>query len=588
LLAVAFGALAIPAIAGPLGLPDSARPGAVRPEETGKQIMPQEPPGDLMEIPSVVDRPLAVDEGPRVLVRQFRLLEAQDLPDFELSMSELEGLLNELIATRPEGFTIGQMQEAIDLVTRYYRQHGLILAQAIIPVQTVQEGVVDLQVFEGVLGRVLTEGNLLYDSDVLMGPFKKLIGKPVTKEDMESALLTLTNFPGLTVFGVFQPGQKVGTADIVLRVQEEDRWDFSMRVDNHGLQETGRNRFQPTVTWNNVTRGADRISLTVLQSYNPKNADFWAADYDRYLGGGFSAGFSIDRNRFDVGGELARQRVSGYTQNKNLWLDRAWIRSRQLNLASRLELELKKSVTYSRGDPSNLDKLSVLGLETSLDHVDARFKGLNFGTIELRQGFNDLFGSISSSDDSARIPAGSGLRPSRQSGSTREFAEGEFTKLFITGQRFQTLPRDFSLLVRGEYQWSDDLLVPMEQYSVGGPDNVRAFPPAQILLDRAGFWSAELIHPMPFITDVEAFGSSRTWGDLVKLSVFYDQAIGSVNEPLVQDPDGTVNFRGAGVQARFTWSGFLEARLIMAFEMGNEIPDNEHFSQLWGDLTYSF
>ena len=61
-------------LAGPLGLPDSARPGAVRPEEVGKQIIPQSADTEVLEVPAVIDRPFEIDEGPKVAVISFRLL----------------------------------------------------------------------------------------------------------------------------------------------------------------------------------------------------------------------------------------------------------------------------------------------------------------------------------------------------------------------------------------------------------------------------------------------------------------------------------------------------------------------------------
>ena len=50
------------------------------------------------------------------------------------------------------------MQEVADQVTIYYREKGLILAQAVVPIQTVDEGMVIIEVFEGRLGRVMVEG----------------------------------------------------------------------------------------------------------------------------------------------------------------------------------------------------------------------------------------------------------------------------------------------------------------------------------------------------------------------------------------------------------------------------------------------
>jgi hemolysin activation/secretion protein len=572
------------AASGPLGLPDSARPGALRPAEVGETELPKAETGGGFEIPPVIDRPLRVDEGPRLVVQQFNLVDAQDLPAYDIQVDEVRARLDEKRLQKPDGFTIGELNEIAEIVTDYYREKGLILAQAVIPVQSVENGVVNVQVFEGRLGRVIPEGNRSYDDVVLQSPFKRLIGQPVTKAAVEHALLQLTDFPGLTVLGIFQPGQLVGTADIVLRVQEEKRFDISYRVDNHGLQDTGRERFRPELIWNNITDGADKLSITFQQTYNPKNNLFMSAEYERYIDWGVTAGFFLNDNEFDVGGELARQEISGETEMKGGWLEKTWIRSRQLNLYTRAELNHEESRTFSRDRLSNEDKLTVLSLEANLEHVDNVFKGINFATIEYSQGFEDLFNAMGSAGEAEQRPTGS--RPSRQGGD-RTFASAKFEKLFVSASRLQTVTPKLSLLVRGEYQWSNDLLVPMEQYSVGGPDNLRAFPQAQILLDHTLFLSAEFIHAMPFISDKQAFGN-RTWGELIQLSAFFDYMTGELNNPLDSQPQGFVNLKGAGVQGRFTLPGSIEARIMWAWEVQSDEAENERRPQLWGDFTYRF
>jgi len=290
-----------------LGLPDSARPGAVRPEEVLEEpTIPQSQPLPNLEldIPAVIDRPFDVDEGDRVVVQQFRLLNARDMPRLDISVAEIQQILDSLRDEKPEGYTIGQLEDVSETVSSYYRERGLILAQAVIPVQTVESGVVEIRVYEGTLDRVLTEGNEVFSSKVLERPFKHLIGKPVTKAEIESALLSLTDYSGLSVFGVFQPGRQVGTSDIVLRVQDEKRYDVSYRIDNHGLRTTGRGRFRPVIEWNNPTGGADKISATIQQTYRPKNNIFYAMDYERHMGYGLLFTSNWNRNEFDVGGEL--------------------------------------------------------------------------------------------------------------------------------------------------------------------------------------------------------------------------------------------------------------------------------------------
>ncbi len=590
------------AAADPIQLPDSARPGAVRPQEVGKPTTPPKPApevvpsstGETMKIPPVINRPLNPHSGQRLVVKEFRLVGAQDLPEFDVKLADVKKLLAEQVSKKPQGFTVGEMQSVADAVTQYYRKKGLILAHAVVPVQTVTSDVVDIRVYVGILGRVLTEGNKMYSAATLKAPFKRLIGKPVDKAQIESALLQLTDFPGLTVFGVFQPGQLVGQADIVLRVQEEKHLDISLRADNEGLSSTGDYRFRPTVTWNNVTGGADKLTFTVQQTYRPKKNFYESIEYQHYLTRGITAGVFINRNDFDVGGNFASQHIKGLTTQKGLWFEKSWIRSRRLNISTRMELDLKKSKTRLRGQQSNRDRLTVVSLQGNFDNVDTRFKGIDFASVDYERGLNNVFGAMGSPASALLKPQG--WRPGRQGGDGR-YAGGQFEKWFVTGSRLQTITPNLTFLGRFEFQWSDDLLVPMEQYSVGGPDNVRAFAPAHFLLDKALFFSAELIQRMPFITNKVAFGG-HTWGDLVQGSIFYDEAIGRLNDPLSSEPNSVVNFKGAGLQLRFNIPGSIDSRLIVAWPVGNGTGPGKNNGkkagpdfrrpQIWGDLTYSF
>ena len=166
----------------PVGLPDSALPGSVRPEQQ-EQISesPSNPVAGVIDVPAVIDRPFYVDAGDAVIVTVFRLLDAEDLTEYDISVDEIKALLEAQKALKPEGFTIGQLQGVADAVTEHYRKRGLILAQAIVPVQTVSGGIVDIQIFVGKLGRILAEGNEMYSIEMLKKTFRGLVGQPISK-----------------------------------------------------------------------------------------------------------------------------------------------------------------------------------------------------------------------------------------------------------------------------------------------------------------------------------------------------------------------------------------------------------------------
>jgi len=336
--------------AGPT-LPAPIRPGAVQPDRELNNPIPEprrpgpaepvleEPASTSMDIPAVVDRPLDIDEGEKLKVSAFQLKGVVDQADYGISRAEIQAGLDRKLAAHPQGFTVGRLQEVADGVTQYYRNKGLILAQAFVPVQTVENGVVTIEVLEGHLGRVLTEGNEKYTADILQRPFSDLVGQPVTKEAIEAALLRLSDYPGLSLFGVFQPGQQVGSADMVLKVQKEKRFEASFRIDNHGQQETGRRRTLLDFAWNNITGGADRLHLILQKTHLPSNSFFQFIEYERpIISPKYLLHIDYNKNAFDVGGQFRPQEIYSETIKGKVSLKRSFIRSRERNLSAEITL----------------------------------------------------------------------------------------------------------------------------------------------------------------------------------------------------------------------------------------------------------
>ena len=247
---------------------------------------------------------------------------------------------------------------------------------------------------------------------------------------------------------------------------------------------------------------------------------------------------SFNRNQFDVGGAFRGRDIASDTRNMYASLSKSIIRSRQRNLSTRVELARKRAETKVRGRSQSKDNLTTAMVGVDYDSVDSRYAGLNAGFLEVSHGFNNLLGAMGSS-------AGS-VAPSRQ-GRNRDFAAGKFDKVFLSYSRLQALSqmseklRHHTVLFRTEVQWSPDLLVPLEQYSVGGPTNVRAYQPTENLYDRAWFASFEWIINAPVIADMPSFFSNRTWGELVQLSFFFDMAAGVLNSALATE-DKSDNF----------------------------------------------
>jgi hemolysin activation/secretion protein len=630
----------VTAQAPPAAIPPAATPGGARPE-LPVELPPEsrlEDPAAAFPIPPSVDRPLDVEEGDRLFIKKFTLkgavdrleagidtaelsqiieelrVERQGLnkvgedgftaperaqisdfmgkvvndPDLEMSFEEYEALVDQLRAIKAErdaGMTIGQMQQIAATVTEYYRSAGYVLAQAFIPAQEVVDGVVEIEVLEGTLGNVLVEGNKRYKYELLAKPFQDLIDAPVTAQGIETAILTAGDYPGVNLFGVFQPGKEVGSSDMVLRVQDEKPFEATVRYDNHGTRFTGNKRIFVDMSFNNLpmTEAGDRLTVTALRQYDPKNAFFGEFRYERpFFLPGLTLGAAYAHNPFEVGAELAAANLSGESKVANVYLRKSLIRSRQRNLWGTLGWKRSEELTKSKGvQLETKDHQSAATGEFRYDSIDAENQAINQGRLGVTVGLGDILGG-----NDAQTAVNQVVNPSRFDATTNKSASNDFAKVTASYTRLQILTEQQSLLVRLDGQFSNSLLASLEQYSIGGPNSVRAFPVSEFQVDTAAFASAEWTINAPGFSDAK-FTDDLTWGQVLRVSFFADYAWGQVNSPQ-GGQKAIIHAKGFGAALAFALPGKFSARAEVAHPFGRERASDGNASQTWFDLTYQW
>ncbi|MGH8280284.1 MAG: ShlB/FhaC/HecB family hemolysin secretion/activation protein [Gammaproteobacteria bacterium] len=655
LLAVAVHA-APPPVPPPLPpLPAGAQPGGAQPV-VPPPILPQPETNLQLTVPPVTERPLGAAQGARVFVRQFvvtgvignrhtgivpaevqaavdrRFAAIQKLIDAERTR------LQNLQAQGPEGFTpheraqimqfmqgavktespqaqrqayeqfvqklqaerlkrlqgltIGQLQDVANVVADYYHRHGYFLARAVIPAQEVNDGIVHIRVLEGRLIKVVPKGNKLYSDATLERPFQPLLDSLVTVKQSERALLTLAQYPGLSAFGVFTPGAYVGTTDLDLNVEQERRYDANVRVDNEGTEFTGRNRLIGTVDWNNLTGDADMLRVTALKTFVPENTLFGDVRYQRpFLSLDNTLVVDLSRNSFDVSGSgVAPGTIGGISKIATLSLQHAFERSRDRNLTGTLDFSRKRADTEFVGTVIGRDDLAVLGAQLDYDSIDPALGIISTASLRLEHGLAGMFGVPSDSQlDNKQV-----LPPPSRFGGNGQPALPDFTRVTANYQLFKSLPRNQSLLLRLSGQYTPSMLTSLEQFVIGGVDSVRAVPTSQFLTDKGLFGSLEYSVRAPGFADHAAF-AGFTWGQVLRLRVFSDAAIGILNNA-VNPATKRVAVEGNGVAIEFTWPGRFTADLQWAHLNGGARPGNSATDptairdshQIWADLTFTF
>ena len=566
-------------------IPPGATPGGALPRlEPAVPAVPRE--GELFEVPRVYDRPLGIDEGPRIVVKTFKLKGVSDRPKRRLSVAAAQAILDAARTTQPpQGYSINQLQQVADKVAVYYRDHGYILAQAFVPAQKIVNGEVVVQVLEGKLAGVTVEGNKKYPVATLVRPFKNLIGQPLDKDSIESALLTLTNYPGITAFGVLGAGHDVGTTNLTLRVQSEDRFHIESVLDNYGTQYAGEYREQVTLTIDDPLHWADRLKLTGLyaNSFNGSaHGAYGGLDYEIPL---FSPNDSLHvshlTNGYNVGAAASGVSTAdseGKTRVDELGFRHDFSRTRLGSASIGVAFNVKAATFDSPPTTIYDDRLTTARIDAQWERIDTRFRGVDRVALSYTHGFNDLLGALGPYDPNE--PA-AGLHTSRLG------ASGEFNKVNIQLQRLQRLTQYTSLVLRVDGQYTKNPLVSLEQFSMGGPDSVRAYPVAQALAEKGGVASLELTSGPPGFASRPAFGNN-TWGQLLQLSLFVDYAAGWLNPPLASSQDGTVHLAGAGGAVQFSLPGRLFARLDLATPLTGLDPSNGRRLQYYFRLGTTF
>jgi hemolysin activation/secretion protein len=565
-------AAAIASASAPLAsqVPPGATPGGALPR-VEPAVQPQARGGDLFSIPAVSDRASSADAGPRVVVKAFKLQGAVNRPEKDVSLVEAQAILNTARDQQSSrGFSVGELQAVADKLTTYYHQRGFILAQAFVPAQQVPNGEVMVQVLEGRLANVVVEGSKGYTAPTLTRPFKSLIGAPLEKDTIESALLTLTSYPGITAFGVLGAGRDVGTTNLTLRVQSEDRFLAETAVDNYGTKFAGEYRGVVTFTFNDPLHRADRLTLTGLYAMNSSGGGSHGAygglDYQIPL---FSPSDSLRfihlTNAYNVGSAALPDDAKGDTRVDEIAYRHDFARTRLGSASVGVALNTKSAKFEGASMTLYDDDLTTARLDAQWERSDSQYRGVNRVSFAYTHGFNDTFGSLDSYDP---VAVASGT--SRVS---RLGASGEFDKIALQFQRFQRLTTYTSLILRAEGQYTSDPLVSLEQFSLGGPDSVRAYATAELLAEKGGVASLEYVIGAPGFASKPAF-QRYTWGQVLQFSLFVDYARGQLNRPLVATEDDRFDLSGVGLSAQFTLPSKVFARFDLATPLTDRDPVN--------------
>jgi hemolysin activation/secretion protein len=453
---------------------------------------------------------------------------------FEVKSIRIEGItafakevLHALVAdAEAKRLTLQQVGELAQRITAYYREHGYPLARAIIPPQTIEHGVVRIDVIEARYGKIALSNNSPVSSSLAQATLSPLHGDAaIGQDELDRALLLLSDIPGITVNATLRPGERVGTSDLVVDVLPDARVAGNLSLDNYGNRHTGRTRLGGTVQANNLLGMGDVLSAGGMTS--GAGLDYARFAYDTLLNGqGTRAGVSYADLRYKLGDTLAPLDASGSARVTTLWLKHPLVRTRQLNLygqlqAERVELCDHIGSTGIRND-RHLENWSLILNGDARDGVlDGGVTLWNLALTSGRVGFDDPIAAISDSVTAATA--------------------GRFTKWQTGLTRLQAMGGKNTLQVSLSAQQANGNLDPSQKMSIGGPHSVRAYDAGAVSGD-AGYLATVEWH-----RDLGLAGGGSWQG-----TVFVDSARVTVNKNTWTAGENAATLRGAGVGLNWT------------------------------------
>ena len=120
--------------------------------------------------------------------------------------------------------TMAEINEIAGKVTRYYRNHGFIVARAYLPKQDASDGVLEIQVALGSYGGAAVKNNSRLRKSFVEGAFRHMerSSPAVTAHSLERTMLLVREMPGSAMPNVsLEPGKAPGTTDLNVELGRE-------------------------------------------------------------------------------------------------------------------------------------------------------------------------------------------------------------------------------------------------------------------------------------------------------------------------------------------------------------------------------
>ncbi len=451
--------------------------------------------------------------------------------------------------------TFDQIKEAGAAVANLYTQMGRV-AQATIPPQDVVNGQILIKIIEGKVGDVIIELDKTSPSRLKSEVIQKFIyannapGSFIDLNGLERSLAILNETPGNEVSGELSQGSQEESSNI--QVNAKDTGLFAGRVDvsNYGASNTGVGQLTGSLSLNNPTGNGDQANLDVIGSEGSVFGQFKYGMPVGYDGWRLAAGVSaLDYKSLSSFSSTITQ---GTAQTYGIYSTYALERKARSNKTVIINFENK-----------NYNNLTS-GTQTS----NYQINDLSFG-VNGNQFWDQSYLNWGATATAGHLSINNTTQANNDSNGAA--TQGYFGKLALNGSVTQPLPMERTNLLASIYgQLANKNLNSAEQFYLGGPYGVRAYPVAQGGGSQGAIASVELSHTYPNQLQLGAFFDA---GVVQQYKTTYPGWQGQTNA------GNTYPLYATGLLAKYQYEK-VQLSAALAFRLGNNPLYNQSGQQL--------
>ena len=476
---------------------------------------------NLLHICTFVEGTLGDDTSPPV-------------PQFEIREFVVEGntifhddrLVSVLKPFRGPQKTAEDVEKARQVLEQYHHEHGYPTALVNIPEQSVEEGIVRLEVIESKVRRVRASGNRYFTRERLLNMMPAFRpGEILYLPAVQQQLARVNRNPDLKVAPVLMPGKQLGTIDVEFKVKDKLPLHGDLELNNRSTHTTTDTRLNASLRYENLWQKEHSIAL----QYQTAPED---TDEVKLIVGSYGLPSPLNHDHLLTLYGLVSDSDTATAENITIQGEGFEVGLRymiELPYLESLYHDLVLGIHYKDFDDTIADEIETPVRYLPLSAAYTAVLPDDWGQSSISWQLNFNLRQLSSDEDDFE--------------NKRAATDGNFFYTTLELQRDQKLPAGAYLWLKADAQWADQALISNEQYAAGGIESVRGYKESEVVGDKALHAVVELRSPE--LGELTGIGR---WLEFTPY-LFYDTAAVRVKDPLEgEDPGTTIAGTGVGLR----------------------------------------